>query len=183
MTPPGYRKNKKALLWANSAKGWFFNRLLTGLLVLHFKHLTQAVKRKGDKILDFDWISIVAKCKNKYKHYEEIKKATIDKMFHNIFFKSVQIVKKKISFLPCMKVKNELASWFFQQALCLNTEPPACLRSVFLQLHPTLVQLSGFPKGSLQTEEKPLLWCWQALWHFSGPLLAPAFRCWPHRCK
>lgn len=72
MTPPGYRKNKKALLWAIVQKVDFFNRLLTGLLVLHFKHLTQAVEWKGDKILDFDWISIVAKRKNKCKHYEEI---------------------------------------------------------------------------------------------------------------
>lgn len=107
------KKQQKDTSLSYSAKGWFFfNRLLTGLLVLHFKHLTQAVEWKGDKILDFDWISIVAKCKNKYKHYEEIKKK---KNYYwtkcsTYFFKSVQILKKKISFLPHMKVKNQLSS-------------------------------------------------------------------------
>lgn len=80
------------------------------LLVLHFKHLTQGAEWKGDKILDFDWISIVAKGKNKYKHYEKIEKATIGQNVSHHFFKSVQILKKNFFFLPCMKVKNHLSS-------------------------------------------------------------------------
>lgn len=105
------KKQQKDTSLSYSAKGWFFfNRLLTGLLVLHFKHLTQAVEWKGDKILDFDWISIVAKCKNKYKHYEEIKKkTTIGQNVPHIFLNLYRYW-KKISFLPHMKVKNQLSS-------------------------------------------------------------------------
>lgn len=174
------KKNKKALLWAIVQKVDFLIDYSQGCWCYILSIWLRQSSGKVIKSLTLIEFPLWQNVKINTNTMKKSKKLQLDKMFHIIFLNSLQ---KKISFLPCMKVKKISFQAFFQQALCLNTEPPGCLRTIFLQLHPTLVQLSGFPKGPLQTEEKPLPWCWQALWHFCGPLLPSAFSCWPHRCK